>query len=231
MIRYAPLALVLFAAPALAQDRVFSVGSYERVRVDGPFRVMIATGSPKAKASGDRQLLERLVVEVNGGTLTVRIGTGGWGETPTKRGTEPPVVTLTTPRLTALAVTAGAEVDVARLAGQRVDLSVTGAGAVTVARAEADQLNAALLGTGTITIAGRTNRARLLTNGLGMIDAAALATKDLIVRQDGAGETRAAASYTAQVTSTGLGRVTVVGNAKCTVKAVAGGPVMCGPTL
>ena len=232
MIRLAPLALVLAAAPVAAEERTFSVGSFERVRVDGPFRVEIATGgSPGAKARGDRQLLERLVVEVNGATLTVRLGSGGWGETPGRRVTAPPVLTLTAPRLNALTVTAGAQVAVSRMAGQRVDLSVTGAGAVTVARAEADQLNASLAGTGTITVGGRTNRARLVTNGPGMIDAGALTAKDLIVRQDGAGETRANAAYSAQVTTTGLGRVTVAGNAKCTVKAAAGGPVSCGPKL
>lgn len=230
--RLAPLALLLPAAPAPAAERDFAVGSFERVRVDGPFRVRITTGgSPRARASGDRRLLERLVIAVNGGTLSVRLGAGGWGESSPARAGQPPEVTLSTPRLASLAITAGAEARVSRMAGQRLDLAVTGAGALSVERVEADALNATLIGTGKITLAGRANRARLLTNGPGTMDAGALAVKDLVVRLDGAGETRAGATYTAQVTSTGLGRVTIVGNAKCTVKATAGGPVVCGPKL
>lgn len=228
--RLLPLALVLLSAtPASAADRVFSIGSYDRVRVDGPFEVRIVTGtSPGAKASGDRQLLERLAIAVNGTTLTVRIGTGGWGETPLRRDGSAPVVTLSTPRLTTLFVTAGAQVRVDRMKAQRIDLSITGSGRLAVAQADTDQLYASILGAGSVTLGGRANRARLLTDGAGTMDATDLAVNDLTVRLDGPGETRAAARYTAAVTSTGLGSVTVTGKAKCTVQASAGGPVRCG---
>lgn len=224
----AALMLFLFATPAVAADRVFSVGSFERLRVDGPFEVQVAIGSPGARASGGKELLERVDIAVNGTTLVVRMGNGGWGETPTKAGGEPPVITLTTPRLVSAAVSAGARVSIAAMRAQRIDVSVTGAGMLSLGKADTDQLNATLIGTGQIALGGRAGRARLLTNGPGAIDASALSVNDLIVRLDGAGETKASARYTAQVTSTGLGKVTVTGGAKCTVKAVADGPVACG---
>lgn len=228
-IRLAPLALLLVAAPAAAADRVFSVGSFERVRIDGPFEVRIVTGgSPNAKASGDRQMLERLTIAVNGSVLTVRMGNSGWGEMPQARPSGPPVITLSTPRLTSLAISAGARASVTRMATQRIDLSVIGAGTLTLDRADADELRASLMGSGTVTIGGRANRATLLTDGPGTIDASTMTVNDLTVQMAGAGETKAAARYTAQVTTTGLGRVTVTGGAKCVVRAVAGGPVTCG---
>jgi Putative auto-transporter adhesin, head GIN domain len=210
------LALSLSATPAFAADRTFSVGSFERLRVDGPFEVRVTTGaSPGARASGGRELLDRVDIDVNGTTLVVRMGSGGWGETPAKAGGTPPVITLSTPRLVSATVSAGARV-------------MIGAGVLSVAKADTDQLNATLVGTGQITLGGRASRARLLTNGPGAIDASALTVNDLIVRLEGAGETKASARYTAQVNSTGLGKVTVTGGAKCTIKAVVNGPVVCG---
>lgn len=223
------LPLLLAPLPVLAAERVFSVGSFERVRVDGPFEVRIETGaSPGATASGERQLIERIAVAVNGGTLSVRLGTGGWGETFRADNAAPPVIVLRTPRLNSLAVSAGANVTVNRMAGQRVELSLAGSSRVEAARVDADQLAASLVGAGTITAGGQANRARLITDGPGTIDASGLVTKDLTVLLTGPGETRARARYTASVTNTGLGKVTVAGDATCTVRSAGGGPVSCG---
>ncbi|VVT21035.1 conserved exported hypothetical protein [Sphingomonas sp. EC-HK361] len=229
MIRLLALLALLLHAPAFAIQRTYSVGTFERVRVEGPFEVRIRTGtSPGATASGDRKLIEQLDIAVNGTTLVVRLGHEGWGETPSDAPSTPPVVTLTTPRLTAIIVNAGGRVTVAPLSAQRVDLSVTGAGAINASGVKADELNAAVIGTGTLVLAGTAQRARLNANGAGAIDASALTANDLTVRLDGPGEIGAAARYTAQVNSTGLGKVTVTGDAKCTVRAPAGGPVVCG---
>ena len=229
MLRLVPLALMVIAAPAVAADRVFSVGSFERVRIDGPFEVRIVTAqSPNAKASGDRQLVERLAIAVNGNVLTVRLGSGGWGEMPRGPNNAPVIVTLSTPRLTKLAISAGAQVHVTRMVSQRIDLSVIGSATLALDQADADDLRASLAGAGTMTIGGRANRATLLSDGAGTIDASSLKVNDLVVQTAGAGETKAAARNTARITTTGLGAVTVTGNATCVVKAAAGGPVTCG---
>lgn len=227
--RLTPLLVVLVPLPAAAAERVVSVGSFERVRVDGPFEVRIVAGaSPAAKVTGDRDLIERVAVAVNGATLTVRLGTGGWGERFANPKAAPPVITLFTPRLTNLAVSAGARTSVNRMTGQQVAVSVQGSGSLVVDRIEADQFTAALLGAGALTVSGRTNRARLSSDGTGTIDATNMAVKDLVVQLNGLGETRAMARQTAQVTTSGLGKVTVSGPAKCTVRAASGGPVICG---
>lgn len=230
---FLPLAvLALYSAPAPAAERRVGIGSFERIRVDGPFEVRVATGrSPGASVSGDRDLIERIEVRVEGTTLIVRMGSNGWGERPYVAAETAPVITLTTPSLVAATVFSGGRITIGRMRGQRVDLTVSGSGTLALTTADAEQLNASVIGTGTITLGGRATRARLLTNGPGAIDAGALSVNELVVRLDGPGETRAQARYSAQVTNTGLGKVTIAGNAKCTVKALAGGPVTCGPKL
>lgn len=215
---------------AVADDRRLYVGSFDRVRVQGPFEVRVATGSaPAASVSGDRQALDSVEVRVDGTTLIVRGALSGWQEQPRGRATAPVIVTLATPSLIGASVTGAARLSVDRMKGARVDLSVTGTGTIAARAIDADQANATLVGNGAIQVAGRVTRARLMTSGAGIIDAAGLDAGDLVLRLDGPGTTQARARYTAQVTNTGLGSVSVVGGAKCAVKADAGGPVACGP--
>ena len=87
----------------------------------------------------------------------------------------------------------------------------SGAGTVAVADAQGAVANATVIGSGGIALGGRVGEARLMTNGSGTIDAAALDAGDLVVRLDGPGTTNARARYTARVTDTGLGRITVPG--------------------
>lgn len=224
------LLLILACAPwpALAAERRYSVSSFERIRVEGPFEVKVTAGqAPSGRAVADQQTLDLIQLDVQGGTLVVRLSGAGWGETPKMRRIAP-VITLTTHDLRSAVVRAGGKLTVSGAAGQRVDLAVNGAGMLTADRISADQLLATVIGAGSMTLAGKAQRAQLLSNGTGLIDAAALAVNDLVVRQEGSGETRAQARYAAQVTTNGLGSVDVAGNPACTVKAMAGGPVRCG---
>lgn len=220
------------SAFASAAERRVGLGSFDRLRVEGPFDVRVATGrSPGGAIGGERDAIDAIDVRLDGTTLVVRSGGGAWGERPRGDADTPPIITLTTPALMSAAVVGGARVAIGRMKGPRVDLSVSGTGTIALTTVDADQLNATLIGSGTMSIGGRAQRARLVTNGPGTIDAVALEAGDLIVRLDGLGATRARARYTAQVTNTGLGTVVIDGNARCTVKALAGGPVTCGPKL
>ncbi|MES3154794.1 GIN domain-containing protein [Sphingomonas faeni] len=230
----APLLLLsspVLAKPAPVASRTESVGSFDRLRVEGPFEVRVTIGSPRATITGDPRVTEGVAVRIDGTTLSVRKGTGGWGEQPRGGGNGgggPIVVTLSTPGLVSASVAAGGRLTIARMRGMKVDVTVSGNGSLALAAADTDQLNATLIGTGQMTLAGRAARARLIASGPGAIDATGLTVNDLIVHLDGVGEVKAAARYTAQVTSSGLGTVTVAGNAKCRVDAAAGGPVVCG---
>lgn len=222
------IAAAVLAGPAAADQRRYSVPSFEQIRVEGPFDVTLVTGQPPhADVISDSRTLDLLTFRVDGTTLVVRLSGNGWGETPQSVRVAP-VITLSTPKLRRALVNAGGRLTIAGLGGQRVDLAVNGSGSIAATGVAADQLNATIIGTGRITLAGKAMRAQLLSNGSGQIMADALQVNDLTVRLDGTGETMAAARYTATVTTNGLGRVTVSGNPACTVKALAGGPVICG---
>jgi hypothetical protein len=231
MIRFLPaLALLLLSVPAGGADRTYSIGSFDRIRVEGPFEVHLATGkSPGARAEGAARATEGLDIRVEGTTLIVRAGLNGWGEQPVAGTTGAPVIRVSTLMIRSATVIGGGQLSIeGAVKGQRVDLSVTGSGTLGAAGLDADQLNATVLGSGGMKLGGRAAKVRLLTSGAGTIDAARLSAGDLILRLDGPGETRASARFTADVTTTGIGAATVYGTPACTVKATAGGPISCG---
>ena len=224
--------LLLLAAlplPASAADRTVSVASFTRVRVEGPFVVEVRTGvSPSARASGDRDAVERVDVTQSGDTLIVRPGGVGWGERPTGAATRPLTIALGTLRLDGVAIGAGAQVRAGAMKGPRVDLTVTGAGKLSVERVDADQLVATVVGAGALDVAGKATSARVMVSGPGAIAAPELVAGDLTARVEGVGEIMVGARFTANVTTAGLGKVTVLGAPKCQIRAPAGGSVVCG---
>ena len=221
------LPLVMLAAAA---DRPVFVGSFDRLRVEGPFRVAVTAGrSPSARVSGDPRQLDHVEVRLDGTTLVVRASVERWAEQPqVAAGTAPVAVTLTTPVLDGASVIGGGALTIAGGRAARLDLSVTGAGSIALTGAAVEQANATVIGSGRIALAGRASKARLLVNGAGRIDADALDAGEVTVRVDGPGETLARARYTATVANVGIGHVAIAGTPKCLVRSDAGGPVQCG---
>lgn len=223
------LLLLLFAGPAAAAERPVFIGSFDRLRVEGPFQVTVASGrSPSARISGDPRLLDHVEVRLDGTTLVVRATIERWQEQPDTRGMTPVVVTLATPMLSSAMVIGGGAVTVTGGRTARLDLSVTGAGSIALAGANAEQANATVVGNGRIALAGRASKARLLVKGAGRIEADGLDAGELVVRVDGPGEALARARFTATVTNIGLGHVAIAGTPRCIVRSDAGGPVQCG---
>ena len=64
------LATLLLASPAAAATRNFGISSFDRIRVDGPFKVNLTTGvAPFATASGSTTAIDHVAVDVEGRTL------------------------------------------------------------------------------------------------------------------------------------------------------------------
>ncbi|WP_353204560.1 DUF2807 domain-containing protein [Sphingomonas sp.] len=229
LLRLVPLALI-FGAPAQAAERSIVVTSFDRLRVDGPFDVRVATRRPpSARVAGTIRASEAVAVRVEGTTLIVSTGPKGWDEVPVIGKPSAPIVYLGTLTLRSATVIGGGQVQVdGPLRGQRIDLQVTGSGGLVIGALDADQLNATLLGPGTMTLGGRGARVRLIGSGPGRIDAGALRGDDVTVRLEGPGAIAAQARYTADAISTGIGAITIYGKPACKVKAAAGGPINCG---
>lgn len=225
------LALSALALPASAADRTFTITSFDRVRIEGPFdvRLTVANAGQSAKASGPSEVIENLDIEVQGTTLIVRKGSRGWGERGTATGPAPVITLVTSSLRRAIVIGGGKLTATGNIRAQMLDFQLTGAGSINAQGINTDELSVAVIGAGNVALAGTSNRARLVTNGSGSILAMPLSVRDLIVQMEGPGETQASASATADLTSTGLGRIVVAGSAKCTTKAQAGGPILCGP--
>ena len=225
-LRLAPLLLLTAAAPA--DERSFMVGSFERLRVDGPFEVEVVTGSPRATASGARGTLDRVSVRVNGDTMVVGAGPLSW--TSEKSAAAPlPKVRVSVLALRGVMLTGGARVRVAQMRGGRVDLTLNGSGSLDVAAIRADDLNANLTGAGAMTLAGTTARAVLRSSGAGSIDAAGLTAGDARVMSDSSGNIRINVRYTAQAMATGSGEIAISGKPECTLRG--SGPMTCSGTI
>lgn len=225
--------LAFLAVPASAADRTYTVTGFDRVRVEGPFdvRLTVANAGASAKASGAADMLTNLDIEVQGTTLIVRKGANGWSERGKPNGPAA-VVTLVTSNLRMATVLGGGKLAVGgNIRSQRLDIQVNGTGSIDARGIATDELYVGLVGGGNIALAGKSGRAQLQTNGSGTIMAMPLTVNDLIVRLDGTGETQVSARFTADLVSTGLGRIVVAGGAKCTTKAQAGGPILCGPDV
>lgn len=225
---------MLGAGPAAAADRTYSVSSFERIRIDGPFRVDLTLGkSPAAVAQGDTRNTDRLDLRVEGDVLVVRAAPGAWEEQANSAdATRSPAITvirLSTPTLRGAVVVGGGQLTISGpLRGQRIDLSLTGTGSLTASAIATDQLIALVTGSGTLTLAGTAAKARLSGNGTTRIQAGNLVAGDLTVRTDGNGETVARARYTANINAAGVGAVTVYDAPTCVVNKNVQGPVSCG---
>ncbi|WP_322964915.1 GIN domain-containing protein [Sphingomonas fuzhouensis] len=214
--------LLLIAAVAPAAERRVDLSSFDKLRVEGPFRVTLTTAtSPRGRFSGDAQALRQVEAQVTGTTLVVRRVAGGSG------GDAPVTLTLAAPPIASITVIGGAQVTAQALKGPSLALAITGTGEVRIGQADGDQLTATLFGPARLAIdGGRVGKARLSAKGPATIAADALEAGDLTVMLDGPGEIGARARYSAAVANSGLGRVTVAGSPKCRV--TGGGPVRCG---
>ncbi|MEN2786410.1 GIN domain-containing protein [Sphingomonas qilianensis] len=231
MIRPLALLLLSLAAPA---ERQYSVGSFDRLRVDGPFRVVLTTGrSPRATAEGDPRVTDTIDIRVEGSTLVVRAGLSGWGEQAMPgRGAAPPLIRLSTGMIRSASLIGGGDVTInGALKGQRIDVMLTGSGSLQARAVDADQLVASAIGAGRLTLGGRAAKVRLSTNGTVELQAGALIAGDLRVRTDGNGTLVAQARYTAEIFPAGVGAITVYGKPACTIRGVPAGRVSCGEMM
>jgi hypothetical protein len=229
-LRRLSLALALtasLAAPAAAAERGYSVTSFDRVRVEGPFLVTVTTGrAVSARATGDAAALDRVQLRVEGRTLLVRAVSSWSGFADGRNG--PVRLALTTPALATAILLGSGTLDVDRMTGLRVILTVEGSGRLSARAIDTDNASLAVAGAGAIEAAGRARVAAVVARGQGSLSAAGLTVSDLTVVSETASPVTITATRSARVTASGLGPVEVGGSAACEVRQTGAGPVRCG---
>ena len=221
MIRTLPLAFVaLLATPAAAAERRYSVTDFDRIQVEGPFRVTLTTGKgASAVASGDPQAIERVSIEVQSRLLKIRPNRSAWGGYP---GQDAGAVSLaiTTPALRGATVIGSGTLNIDKAKAMKFDAALSGSGRIGIGSVEADMLNLGLVGADTL--------GRATISGSGDLDAAGLRSEDAEISADTSGRIALTVRRSAKVTTTGAGEVTIGGTPACTVANRGVGIVRCG---
>ena len=222
-------ALILIAcaaAPAGAATRNFGVSGFDRIRVDGPFKVMLTTGvAPFATATGgSAAALDSVSIDVQGRTLVVRSNRSSWGGYPgAAKG--PVEISIGTRDLSAAWLNGSGSLAVDKARGLSFDLSVQGSGSASVGSVAVDQLKIAMSGTASASIAGTAPKLTAVIRGISSLDASALAVKDAIIGAEGPATVRVNVTNTAKVDAQGAATIELAGNPACTVKAAGSASV------
>jgi hypothetical protein len=216
------LIAIVAAAPVTAApvtSRTFSITGFDRIRIDGPFRVQLATGvAPYARASGTAAALDGVDIDVEGRTLVVRPSKVSWGGYPGQaRG--PVSITIGTHDLGTAWINGSGMLDVDKIKGLSFDLSVQGAGSANIGNAAVDQMKIGLSGSGTVRIAGIAPKLTAIVRGTSVLDGTGLNVKDAVIGAEGTPAVRANVSGTAKVDAQGLATVELGGRPACEVKA------------
>lgn len=212
-------AATLPADPAAAATRNYTVTSFTKVRVVGPYAVTILTNrGPFARATGEAAALDRVRVRVEGTTLVVSVDPNGWGGAP-GRSAGPVRIEAGTPGLTSASVDGAGALAVDQLRGLDFGLSLAGSGSATLADVAVDRLRVAVSGSGSVRADGRTGNLTAIVRGSGSLDATGLTARDAVIGAEGPAVVKAAVTGTAKVDAAGLASVTLSGSPGCQLNA------------
>jgi len=212
-------AVSVLCAPATAATRNFGITDFQKVRVDGPYKVRLTTGvAPFASAAGSAAALDGVAIEVRGDTLVVHSDLDSWGGYPGKD-SGPVEVSLGTHDLSAAWLNGSGSLAIDRVKGLSFDLSVQGSGAGDIGQANVDQLNVSVVGTASARVAGQTAKLTAVIRGISTLDASGLSTKDATLGADGAATIAANVANSVTVDASGPATVRLTGGPSCTVRA------------
>ena len=215
------------AVPAAAATRTYTITSFDRIRVEGPYAVEVAVGrSSFARASGTQRAIDAVSLRVEGRTLYVRADRSAWGGTPDQPA-GPVTIQLGTPDLAQASLNGAGSIAIDRVRALEFSLLVSGSGAASLAAADIDQMRVSVIGAGTARIGGRARQWTGLIRGPGSIDAGALRSTDATLSALGPATLIATVTNSARVTASGTASIALQGRPACELKA-SGSAVVTG---
>lgn len=209
-------------------DRSYSVGAFDQIEVAGPYEVTVATGSePSVRATGPDKAVERMVVEVEGGTLKIhprkrKNFSFGWSKD------RKVMLQVTVPSLRGAEIAGSGDINIDKVSGEHFEGGIAGSGGLKLGQVEVNSLSLGIAGSGAAKLGqGKAKRVEYEIAGSGDIDGGGLAAEQASVSIAGSGKVVANASATADVDIAGSGDVRVTGGAKCNVSKAGSGDVHC----
>ena len=211
-------ALVASASPAIANDRNFGVSGFDRIRVDGDYKVNLTVGvAPFARASGSARALDPVDVVVEGRTLIVRANrSASWGGYAGESA-GPVEINIGTHELTAAYVNGAGSLNINAVRGLRFEASAQGAGSISIDKVDVDQFQLGLAGAASARLSGKALKLTAIVRGTSSLDGEALSVKDAVIGATGPAIVKLTATGTAKVDAMGVASVSLVGKPACTV--------------
>lgn len=222
-------ALLAIAAPApvAAAQRSFTITSFEKVRLDGPYSVRLTTGvAPFARATGSAAAIDGISVEVQGQTLIIRPSVSNWGGYPGE-GPGPVQIAIGTHDLTTVWLNGAGALAIDGVKGQSFDMTLQGPGSIAVGRLSVDRLKAGMSGSGSAVLGGKAAQVSAILRGPATLDGSGLMAKDAVIGAEGSAVLKMSVSGTAKVDAAGTASVELGGGPACTVRAI-GSSVVSG---
>lgn len=223
------LPLLAAAVPAGAATRMIPVPTFDKLRVEGPYRVRVHTGgATSVKASGPAASLDRLLVETRGDMLVVSTekkrswrGTG-W------RKEDVVTIDISVPALESADLAGSGDMTIDEIRGAAFVAQLTGSGNLDVGRLDASRLKASVTGSGNLSLMGKADRADISVTGSGNLAASRLSVDLLNAAVLGSGNIDIGATLTARANVTGSGDITIAGRPNCTTSKNGSGNIRCG---
>jgi hypothetical protein len=210
-------------------QRNYPVSAFDKIELAGAYEATVRTGSgPTVQASGGENVLEQLIVEVEGNTLKVhprkRKGfSWGWGSKHNSR----VQLTITVPTLRSAELAGSGGIRIDKVSGDSFAGGVAGSGEISVDQVDVGSLKLEIAGSGDARAAGKARTVAYEIAGSGGIDGKGVVAEDADVSIAGSGGVSVHATRTASVSIAGSGDVNVTGGAKCTTSKAGSGDVHC----
>ncbi len=211
------LGSALVPAPASAATRNFGIRSFEKIRVEGPYRVVLKTGvAPFARAKGSQAALDRIDLEMRGNVLLVRAGP--FNRNPSAAALAPVEIEIGTHDLTSATVNGAGNLAIDKVKGLTFELSVQGSGMSEIGAVAVDQLSANLGGNASARLSGKAKTFTAILRGLSTLDASGLEVADAVLGAEGPSTVRAKVTRAAKIDGRGTASFTLAGRPSCTLK-------------
>jgi hypothetical protein len=218
--------LLLAAGSAPAATRDWPVANFDRVDLAAAASVEVRTGQRFAlHADGDPELVARLDPIVSNGTLAIR-----WRPAEKRISIRNQRVHLIVamPRIAGATISGAGTMTVGRVQGASFDANISGAGDLKVPAVAVGRLGLAVRGAGSITAAGQAQQLDARVMGVGSIEAPRLVARAAHVEMGGTGSIDARVDGPVEGSVSGLGSITVRGQARCSIRRSGLGSVSCG---
>lgn len=210
-----------------AVQRSYALSGFDAVGSAGSQDVVVTVGGQHSvRAEGDAEVLERLEIKVEDGTLKIGHKKGSdWSFW--KRDRARTRIFVTMPAIRSAAVAGSGDMQIDRVQGDSFKASVAGSGDIEVAQMQVGEAKFSIAGSGDIKAAGTAQRSSASIAGSGDIDIGGVQVRTASVSIAGSGDVRIHASETADVSIVGSGNVEVGGTARCNVSKRGSGEVRC----